>query len=172
MKKFASLIALIFFVTILNSQNLYTDVSLAENIPEGKNSKSTEEPVKDNASRIPSDLDVVNLLGSCEITDLNYTLDTLGLDFKIIDHEEDRYFIDIAGAEHNIKPWEIATTKCGDGKEKITYVLVRYFHENDGDLVDLERYNTKRSKKINDRKFIYNKSVGRQQSYFAVQITD
>lgn len=172
MKKFVSLIALIFFATILNSQNLYTDVSLAENITEGKNKKNTEEPLKDNTSKIPSDLDVVNLLGSCEITDLNYTLDTLGLDFEIIDHEEDRYFIDIAGTENNIKPWEIATTKCGDGKEKITYVLVRYYHENEGDLTDLERYNTKRSKKINDRKFIYNKSVGRQQSYFAVQITD
>jgi len=172
MKKFTSLIALIIFTFALNAQNLYTDVSLAENITEGSNKKNAEKPLKENEIQIPSDLEVVNLIGSCEIADLNYTLDTLGLDFEIIEHEEDRYYLDIVGAENNVKPWEIATTKCGDGKEKVTYVLVRYFHENDGDLVDLERYNTKRSKKINDRKFIYNKSVGRQQSYFAVQITD
>lgn len=131
-----------------------------------------ENPVKPEKKKIPSDLDIVNLIGSCEISNLDYTLDTLGLDFEIIEHSEDRYYLDIAGAENNLKAWEIATEPCDEGKVKVTYVLVRYYHENEGDVIDLERYETKRSKKINDRKFIYNKSVGRQQSYFAVQITD
>lgn len=157
---------------MLNGQNSYTDVTLASNLTEVENETLKETPVKPDKKLIPSDLDIVNLLGSCEFSNLNYTLDTLGLEFEIIEHDEDRYYLDIVGAADNTKAWEIATSPCEEGKEKVTYVLVRYYHENEGDVVDLERYETKRSKKINDRKFIYNKSVGRQQSYFAVQISD
>lgn len=171
-KKLTVLSVFVILAFLLNGQNSYTDVTLASNITEVGKEPLKETPVKPEKKKIPSDLDIVNLIGSCEITSLDYTLDTLGLDFEIIEYSEDRYYLDIAGAENNVKAWEIATAPCSEGKEKVTYVLVRYYHENEGDVIDLERYETKRSKKINDRKFIYNKSVGRQQSYFAVQISD
>jgi hypothetical protein len=171
-KKLTVLSVLVVFAFLLKGQNLYTDISLASNNNMAGESSLNESPVKPEKKKIPSDLDIVNLIGSCELSSLDYTLDTLGLDFEIIEHSEDRYYLDIAGAENNVKAWEIATEPCDTGKEKVTYVLIRYYHENEGDVIDLERYETKRSKKINDRKFIYNKSVGRQQSYFAVQISD
>lgn len=171
-KKLTLLSVFVIFAFLLNSQSLYTDVTLASNITVPGKKPVKDTPGKPEKKTVPSDLDIVNLIGSCEISSLNYTLDTLGLEFEIIEHDEDRYYLDIVGAEDNVKAWEIATMPCEEGKEKVTYVLVRYYHENEGDVVDLERYETKRSKKINERKFIYNKSVGRQQSYFAVQITD
>lgn len=171
-KKLSVLSIFIIFAFLLNGQSSYTDVTLVSNLTEVAKKPLKENPVKPEKNRIPSDLDIVNLIGSCEISSLDYTLDTLGLVFEIIEFSEDRYYLDIAGAENNVKSWEIATAPCDEGKEKVTYVLVRYYHENEGDVIDLDRYETKRSKKINDRKFVYNKSVGRQQSYFAVQISD
>lgn len=158
--------------SLLTGQSLYTDISLANNFAEMGEKPKKDAPIKPVKNTIPNDLEIINLIGSCEITDLSYTLDTMGLNFEILENNGDRYFVDIEGAGNNVKSWEIATVPVSEGKVKVCYVLIRYYHENSGDVADLELYETKRKKKINDRKFTYNKSVGRQQSYFAVQITD
>lgn len=172
--KIVNKLLLIFVFTLtsclLSGQGLDAELTMADGLSV-LNIINDKESFADPAKIIiPTDLDIINLIGSCEFSNLDYTLDTLGLTYEIIENEDSRYFVDIEGSDSNIKSWEIATEPAAQNKEKVTYVLVRYYHDNMGDLTDFDRYETKRYKKINERKFTYNKSVGRSQSYIAVQI--
>ena len=172
MKKFNLIFVFVTLSSVLFGQEMNSDLSLVSALSLDRMATEKEIETNPNFEIIPNDLEIINLIGACEFSDLDYTLDTMGLNFEIIEIEGNRYFVDIEGSESNLKTWEIATTTSLGGIEKVSYVLIRYYADNKGDLVDFGRYETKRNKKINERKFTYNKSGGRILSYLAVQIKD
>lgn len=123
-----------------------------------------------NAQNVMTDLEIANNLVKNDITSVNDALTKMGLTFQIIKSRGHKTAVFIEGSKNNMKKWEIQTKRGASRTlRRVTQVVVEYHMDNGGDFFDLKRYgNPPRKAYINGRKIKYKKSMGRKLSILEV----
>jgi len=124
-----------------------------------------------------TDSEIVQTLISIRHTNIRESLNELGLTYvqkKQVERGENemKYIFFIKGTEGNSKPWDIYTKKVSDNSIRITRIVIKYYYDNPGDIIELDRFLVPEEKVINGYIILFEKSEGKKQAHIDIKANE